>query len=101
MADARVQQWSVANDRHYSVMPAAGASVLSPQQAAAQDQLVSMCFGDEDQFNTTVIAAWAAWAELAHAQIPNVIIHTNQAKQANKNKKLNKENEKGGNEERK
>lgn len=69
LADPRAQFWSVANDRHYNEAPAAGAQVLSAEQAAHARTLTSLCLGDEDQFNQTIIDAWGAWTRLAHEQV--------------------------------
>jgi hypothetical protein len=78
MADPRSSQWSTAADRKYNTMPNASSPVLIPVQAARSADLVSICFGDEEKWNASRLPAWAAWADLAHAQVPHVIIHTNQ-----------------------
>ena len=83
MADPRSSEWSTAADRKFNFMPntsdpALPPMVLTPEQDAQSAGLVSICFGDEEPWNTSRLPAWAAWADLAHEQVPHVIILTNQ-----------------------
>jgi hypothetical protein len=80
MADPRAGEWSIASvgEARYNVPPAAAARLLSANQSARAADLASLCLGDENQYNRSVVEAWAAWAALAHAQVPRAAIHTNQ-----------------------
>lgn len=80
MADPRATGWSMSTvgSARFNVSPPPGAAVLTTNQTGHRDQLVSICLGDEDQYNTSTVTAWQSWAELAHAQEPGAIIHTNQ-----------------------
>jgi len=70
MSDSRAGPWSLAGDNRYSTPPLnASSSVLTAEQKGAKDTLVSLCIGDENMFNMTTVAAWAAWSRLMREQV--------------------------------
>ena len=80
MADPRASEWSIASvgEARYNVPPASGAQLLSAKQSVRAADLASLCIGDENKYNRSLAAAWAAWAALAHMQAPRAVIHSNQ-----------------------
>ena len=58
--------------------PPPGTQVLRYSQRTGSRTLTTLCLGDEEHFSTALFQVWKAWVALAHEQLPNVIVHTNQ-----------------------
>lgn len=51
---------------------------LSKDQLANIKNLTTVCFGDEENFNTSIVDTFKQWFELSHKLYPNVLVHSNQ-----------------------
>ncbi len=51
---------------------------LSDEQKQHLDQLISMCFGDEEAFSETNVYYLKDWYDIARTHYPNVLVHNNQ-----------------------
>jgi len=58
--------------------PAPGFSFFKPWEKPYAHQLVSIQFGDEEQYSDQVVSNLAQWYDLAHAELGEVICHNNQ-----------------------
>ncbi len=57
--------------------PPNNSDFLTAQQRANIDNLVSICFGDEQNFSATERGYLKNWFDLSHTLYPNVLVHVN------------------------
>lgn len=74
-------QWSLAKapfGEHLSTGPSNGDHFLSVEQRANLDSLVTMCFGDEEGYSTSMVNKLKSWYDLSKSHYPNALVHNNQ-----------------------
>lgn len=74
-------QWSLAKAPYYNQLtgpPANNDHFLSNEQRGNLDNLVSMCFGDEENYSSMHVSNLKAWYDLSKTLYPNVLVHNNQ-----------------------
>lgn len=74
-------QWSLAKApfaEHLVGGPTSQEHFLNEQQRANLTNLVSMQFGDEEDFNASVVKSLKGWFDLSRKLYPDVIVHSNQ-----------------------
>lgn len=52
---------------------------LNSLQLAGVNNLTSICIGDEEGYNPTLVSNLKAWYDIAKSKYPNVIVHNNQS----------------------
>ncbi|MWV42657.1 hypothetical protein GRF59_03370 [Paenibacillus sp. HJL G12] len=74
-------QWSLAKApfaEHLVAAPTSQEHFLNEQQRANLSNLVSMQFGDEEDFSASVVKSLKGWFDLSRKLYPNVIVLSNQ-----------------------
>ncbi|MDQ8738009.1 discoidin domain-containing protein [Paenibacillus sp. LHD-38] len=74
-------QWSLAKApfaEHLVAGPTSQEHFLNEQQRANLTNLVSMQFGDEEDFSASVVKSFKGWFDLSRTLYPDVIVHSNQ-----------------------
>lgn len=74
-------QWSLAKAPHYNQLtypPYNNNHFLSQEQRDNLDNLVSMCFGDEESYSYNQVSYLKAWYDLSRTLYPDVLVHNNQ-----------------------